>query len=84
MSGRWLVPPPTTPGLVVIILAETGLLLAAGVFNPSFVTYRMCATQDGYMSRVVAAWSISSKTIQPCSLPSVVPSRHWSAYGKPS
>lgn len=57
--------PPGTGGMVVIIVAETGLLFAAGVFNPSFVTYRMSATEDGYMARVTTAWSISSKTVQP-------------------
>lgn len=57
--------PNGTAGLVVIIVAETGLLLAAGTFNPSFVAYRMGATRDGHMARVVAAWSISAKTVQP-------------------
>jgi MFS family permease len=57
--------PPGSVGLVVIVVVETGLLFAAGVFNPAFVTYRMSATEDGYLARVVGAWSISSKTVQP-------------------
>jgi predicted MFS family arabinose efflux permease len=52
-------------GLALIVIAETGLLLAAGVFNPSFSTYRMEATDDVFMVRVSSSWSISSKLIQP-------------------
>lgn len=47
--------PTSTSGLVAIILAEAGLLLAAGLFNPSFITYRTGATENGRMSRVGAA-----------------------------
>jgi MFS family permease len=57
--------PAGTPGLTLIIIAETLLLFSAGVFNPTFVTYRMNATTDEYMSRVGTAWSISSRSIQP-------------------
>jgi predicted MFS family arabinose efflux permease len=56
---------PGTAGLVLIVLSETLLLFCAGVFNPTFATYRMNATSDAYMARVVAAWSISSKSVQP-------------------
>jgi hypothetical protein len=52
-------------GLIVIITAETMLLTCAGVFNPTFVTYRMKVTSDRHMSRVGAAWAISSKSFQP-------------------
>ncbi len=57
--------PTGTTGLVVIIAADFLLLFSAGVFNPTFVTYRMRATQDSHMARVTTAWSISSKTAQP-------------------
>jgi MFS family permease len=56
---------PGPSGLAVLLLAETGLLVAAGVFNPTFVTYRMEAVIDGYVARVGTAWSISSKVAQP-------------------
>ena len=46
-------------------VADFLLLFSAGVFNPTFVTYRMRATADTHMSRVVTAWSISSKSFQP-------------------
>ncbi|WSB94128.1 MFS transporter [Streptomyces cellulosae] len=52
----WTVLLPLVPsgalGLLVIVAADFGLLLSAGVFNPSFTTYRMAATPDAFMSRV--------------------------------
>lgn len=56
---------PGTAGLVLIITAETLLLVCAGIFNPVFATYRMGATSDAYMARVSAAWSISGRVVQP-------------------
>jgi MFS transporter len=56
---------PGAGGLALIVTAETCLLLAAGVFNPSFGTYRMLATSDGFMARVGASWAVSSKVSQP-------------------
>jgi hypothetical protein len=56
---------PGIDGMVLIMVAETGMLLAAGVFNPSFATYRMEATEDGFMARVQSSWSITSRTVQP-------------------
>lgn len=69
LRAPWLLLLPlATPGiggLVVIVLAQTGMLAAAGAFNPSFATYRMEATEDGFMARVVSAWSITSRSVQP-------------------
>jgi predicted MFS family arabinose efflux permease len=65
----WLGLLPLAPaggdGLVVIIVAETLLLLCAGIFNPTFATYRMQVTEDAYMARVFSAWSVSSRGVQP-------------------
>lgn len=55
----------TTGGLLLITVAESLLLLFVGVFNPTFATYRMNATDDQHMARVSMAWSISMKTVQP-------------------
>ncbi len=59
---------PLTPsgalGLFVVVAADFGLLLSAGVFNPSFTTYRMAATPDAFMSRVATSWSVGAKTCQ--------------------
>lgn len=57
--------PSGVPGLFLIIAIETLGLLGSGIFNPSFATYRMTSTDDGYLSRVIACWSISSRTAQP-------------------
>jgi MFS family permease len=56
---------PGTGGLVLIVTSETCLLLAAGVFNPSFTTYRMDATPPQVMARMGTAWSVTSKVVQP-------------------
>ncbi|MFJ4002002.1 MFS transporter [Streptomyces sp. NPDC090023] len=51
-------------GLLVIVAADFGLLFSAGVFSPSFSTYRMAATPDVFMSRVGTSWSVGAKTTQ--------------------
>lgn len=69
LRAPWLLLFPLAPhgwgGFVLITAAETALLVGAGAFNPSFTTYRMEATEDGFMARVVGAWSISSRCVQP-------------------
>lgn len=64
----WTILLPLTPagalGVFVIVAADFGLLLCAGVFNPSFTTYRMAATPDVFMSRVGTSWSVGAKTCQ--------------------
>lgn len=64
----WTILLPLTPsgalGVIVIVAADFGLLFSAGVFNPSFTTYRMAATPDAFMSRVATSWSVGSKTCQ--------------------
>jgi MFS family permease len=52
-------------GLLMVVAVEFAALFGSGVFNPAFATYRMTATEDGYLSRVIACWSISSRTVQP-------------------
>ncbi|MGN6131938.1 MAG: MFS transporter [Nocardioidaceae bacterium] len=56
---------PGVLGLTLIVVSETLLLFSAGVFNPSFTTFRMNATADSHMARVLTSWSITSKTAQP-------------------
>ncbi|MET7810059.1 MFS transporter [Streptomyces sp. NPDC005395] len=64
----WTILLPLTPsgalGVFVIVAVDFGLLFSAGVFNPSFTTYRMAATPDAFMSRVGTSWSVGSKTSQ--------------------
>ena len=57
---------PTGPiGFLWFTAANFGLILCAGVFNPTFAAYRMRETADDHMSRVQAAWSITMKVAQP-------------------
>jgi MFS family permease len=57
--------PPGTAGLALIIVADTMLLLCAGVFGPLFVTYRMEAVGDGHLGRVLTTWSAGTRCAQP-------------------
>lgn len=57
--------PASPAGLVMVIASEFLTVLFAGMFSPSFATYRMNATDDAHMSRVVMAWSVSNKIVQP-------------------
>ncbi|MFC3738618.1 MFS transporter [Paractinoplanes deccanensis] len=56
---------PSTAGLVLILASEILLVFFAGMFSPTFATYRMNATGDAHMSRVVMAWSITNRVVQP-------------------
>lgn len=64
-TGCIALAPAGVPGLVVAVLANSALLFSAGVFNPTFAAWRMQHTADSHMTRVLTAWSVSSKTIQP-------------------
>ncbi|GIE94806.1 MFS transporter [Paractinoplanes rishiriensis] len=57
--------PAGVPGLLLVIAVEFLALFGSGVFNPAFATYRMTATEDGVLARVIACWQISSRTCQP-------------------
>lgn len=65
----WAAPFAVAPhgawGVAVIVVSDFLLLFCAGVFNPTFVTYRMRETDDAYMARVGTAWSVSARTVQP-------------------
>lgn len=64
----WIAPlviaPQGTWGVIVVSALFFLLLMSAGVFNPTFMTYRMRVTPDASMSRVQAAWSISVRVLQ--------------------
>jgi MFS family permease len=56
---------PGTPGVVVFLAANFGLLLVAGVFNPTYATHRLTVTRDDVLARVVAAWSTGTRSVKP-------------------
>ncbi|GAA3341360.1 MFS transporter [Amorphoplanes nipponensis] len=60
--------PPGVAGLALITLGEFLIIAGAGAYNPTFATYRMRATDDRYLARVLAAWSISSRVAQPAGI----------------
>jgi MFS family permease len=52
--------PPATPGLLLIIVIEFGLITSIGIFNPVFAAYRLEHTTPDRVARTLAAWSITS------------------------
>jgi hypothetical protein len=57
--------PASTTGPLMLARSDLLFLLFADLFGPTFATYRMNATDDAHMSRVVMAWSITNKVVQP-------------------
>lgn len=51
---------PGLPGLLIVIATELVLILCCGIFNPVMATYRLQVTDNDRVSRVLAAWSVSS------------------------
>lgn len=69
LRAPWLLAIPFAPsgiaGLATVTVSQFALLFSAGVFNPIFSTARMELTPTHLLVRVGAAWSASSKTVQP-------------------
>jgi hypothetical protein len=51
---------PGVAGLVTVMAVELGLIFCCSVFNPVMATFRLRATEDQRLSRVLSAWSVSS------------------------
>jgi MFS family permease len=49
-----------TGGLILVIGVQFGLIVCMGVYNPVYATYRLEHTERHLVSRVLAAWSVSS------------------------
>ena len=49
-----------TGGLILVIGVQFGLIVCMGVYNPVYATYRLEHTEKHLVSRVLAAWSVSS------------------------
>ena len=51
---------PGIAGLLIVMGIELGLIISAGVFNPVMATRRLDLTPPDRVTRVLAAWSVSS------------------------
>lgn len=61
--------PPGTPGLVMLLIAFTGVLFFSSVTNSAMSALRMELTPDRLMSRTSAAWSIATMGAGPVLIP---------------
>ncbi|MEV0634693.1 MFS transporter [Streptomyces sp. NPDC050619] len=52
---------PGTPGLVLVMAVELGMITCFGVFNPVLSTYRLDHTAKDRVVRTLSAWSVTSK-----------------------
>ncbi|WP_369197933.1 MFS transporter [Streptomyces djakartensis] len=52
---------PGTPGLVLVMVTEFGLIACCGVFNPVLATCRLDRTPADRVTRTLAAWSATGK-----------------------
>ncbi|MFI6656565.1 MFS transporter [Streptomyces sp. NPDC050523] len=52
---------PGTPGLVLVMVVEFGLITCCGVFGPVYATYRLEHTKADRVARTLSAWSVTSK-----------------------
>lgn len=51
---------PGAPGIVLVVVAQFGLVTCVGVFNPVLATYRLEHTATERVARTLSAWSVSS------------------------
>ncbi|MFD5232426.1 MFS transporter [Streptomyces qaidamensis] len=52
---------PGTPGLVLVMLVEFGLITCCAVYNPVLATHRLDRTPTGRVTRTLSAWSATGK-----------------------
>ncbi|WP_328427607.1 MFS transporter [Streptomyces sp. NBC_00443] len=53
---------PGTPGLLLVMAVEFGLITCIGVYNPVLATTRLDQTPPDRTTRTLTAWSITGKT----------------------
>ncbi|QOV38279.1 MFS transporter [Streptomyces ferrugineus] len=54
---------PGTPGLLLVMAVEFGLITCAGVFNPVLATTRLELTPPDRVTRTLSAWTITVRTV---------------------
>lgn len=50
-----------TPGLLLVMGVELGLIFCCGVFNPVYATYRLQRTAPDRVARTLTAWTVTTK-----------------------
>ena len=50
---------PGVGGIVIVLVAQTGLIVTIAVFNPVYATYRLQQTPDHRVARMMAAWTVT-------------------------
>ena len=64
LRACWLLPlaviPPGTPGLVLVVVVELGLIASCGLFNPLLAARRFELTPNALTARTLSAWAIVS------------------------
>ena len=53
---------PGVPGLLLVMAVETALITSTAVFSPVLATQRLEQTDPARVARVLAAWSVSTKS----------------------
>ncbi|WP_031476751.1 MFS transporter [Streptomyces bicolor] len=53
---------PGTPGLLLVMAVEFGLITCIGVFNPVLATTRLDRTPPDRITRTLSAWTVTSRT----------------------
>ena len=51
---------PGTPGIVLVLVVQFGLVLCMGVYNPVLATFRLEQTDTTRVARVLSAWSVTT------------------------
>ncbi|MEU6140451.1 MFS transporter [Streptomyces sp. NPDC047081] len=52
---------PGTPGLVLVMAVELGVITSCAVFNPVYATTRLRLTDPDRVARTLSAWSVTNK-----------------------
>ncbi|MFK0018370.1 MFS transporter [Streptomyces sp. NPDC090798] len=52
---------PGTPGLLLVMVVEFGLITCCAVFNPVLATCRLEGTEPDRVARTLSAWSVTGK-----------------------
>jgi hypothetical protein len=52
-----------TTGLIFVMLLQFCLVASMGIFSPVFAAYRMGRTDEAFISRMLAAWTLTNSVV---------------------